>query len=93
MPTTHGHRRYTMSPAAVNQRRMARQARRDKPRPSRAGRSIGLHITPQAAAILLSYPKGRTRRAFLSSAILQHSAKSGGATKKKQAPLTHSRKI
>ena len=70
--TTHGHRKYTMSEAARNQRRIARQARRDKQRKSRAGKSIGLHITPQAAAILLSYPQGKESREFLSTSILQH---------------------
>ena len=75
MSTTHGHRKYTMSEAARNQRRMARLSRIAKYRPSQAGKSIGLHITPQAAAIVLSYPQGRQRRDFVSSAILQHPAK------------------
>ena len=79
MATTHGHRKYTMSEAARNQRRIARQARANNPRRQQAGRTIGLHITPQAAAIVLSYPQGRQRRDFVSSAILQHSAKSDGA--------------
>lgn len=72
MTTTHGHRKYTMSEAARNQRRIARQARANNPRRQQAGRTIGLHITPQAAAIVLSYPQGRQRRDFVSSAILQH---------------------
>lgn len=72
MSTTHGHRRYTMSAAAIEQRRRARQCRVYKrgSDPSRAGISIGLHITKQAAAIVLSYPMGRERRSFLSEAIL-----------------------
>lgn len=74
MATTHGHRRYTMTEAAILQRRLARQSRSNNPHASRAGHSIGLHITPQAAAILLSYPQGKQRREFLSTAILQHSA-------------------
>ena len=32
MTTTHGHRKYTMSEAARNQRRIARQARANNPR-------------------------------------------------------------
>ena len=80
MASTHGHRRYTMTVAAINQRRMARQARvkYSKDRPSRAGRAIGLHIPPQAAAILLSYQQGKKRREFLSSAILRHSQSANG---------------
>ena len=69
---THGHRKYTMSEAARNQRRIARQARANNPRRQQAGRTIGLHITPQAAAIVLSYQQGRKRRDFVSSAILRH---------------------
>ena len=72
MTTTHGHRKYTMSDAARQQRRMARQARANNPRRQKAGRIIGLHITTQAAAIVLSYPQGRARRDFLSSTIRQH---------------------
>ena len=72
MTTTHGHRKYTMSDAARNQRRIARQARANNPRHTPKGKTIGLHITPQAAAIVLSYPQGRQRRDFVSSAILQH---------------------
>ena len=72
MPTTHGHRRYTMTPAAILQRRRARQARANNTRHTPKGKTIGLHITPQAAAIVLSYPQGRQRRDFVSSAILQH---------------------
>lgn len=75
--TTHGHRRqYTMTAKAYAQRRMARQCRVMKKgsKPSRAGASIGLHITEQAAAILQSYQQGRARRGFLTDAILNHSA-------------------
>lgn len=80
MSATHGHRRYTMTAAAINQRRMARQARVkvSKNRPSRAGRSVGLHITPQAAAIIRSYKQGKKRREFLSAAILNHSKTANG---------------
>lgn len=80
MPTTHGHRKYTMSDAARNQRRIARQARANNHRPSQRGRTIGLHITPQAAAIVLSYKQGKERRKFISSAILKHSEHSAGDT-------------
>lgn len=76
MSSTHGHRKYTMTEAARNQRRIARQARANKPHKSNAGRAIGLHITPQAAAIVLSYPQGKARRDFVTTAILQHSPKS-----------------
>lgn len=75
--TTHGHRRqYTMTAKAYAQRRMARQCRIMKKgsKPSRAGTSIGLHITEQAAAILLSYQQGRERRGFLTDAILHNQA-------------------
>ena len=69
---THGHRKYTMSEAARNQRRIARMARVNAPSHNPKGKTIGLHITPQAAAIVLSYPQGKTRRKFISSAILQY---------------------
>lgn len=74
MPPTHGHRRrYTMTAAAMEQRRIARQCRVYKAgqNPSRAGRTIGMHITEQAAAIVKSYPMGRERRKFVTDAILQ----------------------
>ena len=74
---THGHRKYTMTEAARNQRRLARMARTYKPRISHKGKTIGLHITPQAAAIVLSYPKGKARRGFLTDAIRQYSAQTG----------------
>ena len=83
MSTTHGHRKYTMSEAARNQRRIARQARANNPSRQQEGRTIGLHITPQAAAIVLSYPQGRRRRDFVSSAILQHPSPSDRARDKK----------
>lgn len=82
--TTHGHRKYTMSAAAIQQRRMARRARKYVPRPSRAGTSVGLHITEQAAAVVLSYPMGKKRRAFITDAILHHSQSANDS-----APLTH----
>lgn len=69
---THAHRRYTMSAAALEQRKGAQKRRtyRKGLRPSRKGVTIGLHITPQAAAILGAYRQGRPRRAFLTAAIL-----------------------
>lgn len=69
---THGHRRYTMTNKAKAQRRLAREAklRGVRGKASNAGVTIGLHITPQAAAILTSYPQGTIRREFLTSAIV-----------------------
>ena len=90
MTTTHGHRKYTMSEAARNQRRIARQARAKNPRRQQAGRTIGLHITPQAAAIVLSYPQGRKRRDFVSTAILQYPLPV--TTTRKNTPLDNSTK-
>lgn len=91
MTTTHGHRKYTMSDAARQQRRMARQARANNPRRQQAGRIIGLHITPQAAAIVLSYPQGKQRREFLSTAILRDSQSCPAGPN--PPPLTQYRKV
>ena len=73
---SHGHRKYTMSPKAIEQRRIARQVIRLRRNACATppGKTIGLHITPQAADIVLSFPQGKPRREFLSAAILQHSA-------------------
>lgn len=72
MPTTHGHRKYTMSKAALAQRAAARKnvVYIKNRRPSRAGVTIGLHITPKAKSIVESYGQGRPRREFLTSAII-----------------------
>lgn len=73
---THGHRRYTMTLKAQAQRRIARLARAmgARGKASNAGVAIGLHITPQAAAILNTYQQGRQRREFLSHAIVNAAA-------------------
>lgn len=79
MTTTHSHRKYTMSPAALAQRRAARAG-------SMRNRgthipidtvSVGIHITPQAMAVVKSYKRGKPRREFMTSAILAYSRHRG----------------